>query len=481
MQGDAAKMVLTDQEYFTSYEDLEIHRLMIQDGPRMTAYGSAIAQNPHLFLGKTVMDVGSGTGVLSLMAARAGAKRVHAVEASNTAGLIEKVAAANGYADIITVHKCRVEDLDLPGVTVDVMISEWMGFYLLHESMLNSVLIARDRFLSAGGAMFPSEARLYCCPTALPALYREQVDFWDSVAGFDMSAIGDAVVTGKTRKPEVCRVKEEDLLAKPVCFKVFNLRWMAEADLSHFSEDVFVDIAKDGRYDGVCVWFECDFDGKDYDEEGAEFGELVTLATGPLAPPTHWKQTVIVFGARGGDLSGDSDDSVTSIAEKSSKTSDKNDVSDDHLNSIGSTNGCYRNSSDRINLVSPEDNSLTGNSCKRLKTELNNFESVKCTLPKIKDSIKSPNSETKISPENQESLMDSNSETPPKLPPFINVERDEVIGFRLQFSQSEDNVRHYCICLEMLDAECDPHPEGCGCSMPRCLIIAKLLEQELET
>ena len=44
---------------------------------------------------------------------------------------------------------------------VDIIISEWMGYFLLRESMLDSVLVARDRFLKPGGALYPSHARLY--------------------------------------------------------------------------------------------------------------------------------------------------------------------------------------------------------------------------------------------------------------------------------------------------------------------------------
>lgn len=59
----------------------------------------------------------------------------------------------------------KVEDLVLPNYTkVDVLVSEWMGFYLLHEGMLDSVLFARDRFLKYGGEMFPETAAIYIAP-----------------------------------------------------------------------------------------------------------------------------------------------------------------------------------------------------------------------------------------------------------------------------------------------------------------------------
>ncbi len=53
-----------------------------------------------------------------------------------------------------------IETVSLPE-KVDIIISEWMGYFLLRESMLDSVLVARDRFLKPGGALYPSHARLY--------------------------------------------------------------------------------------------------------------------------------------------------------------------------------------------------------------------------------------------------------------------------------------------------------------------------------
>ena len=63
-------------EYFSSYESLPVHKLMLTDKPRMASYKNFIEKNAHLFKNKVVMDVGAGTGILSLFVARAGAKKV---------------------------------------------------------------------------------------------------------------------------------------------------------------------------------------------------------------------------------------------------------------------------------------------------------------------------------------------------------------------------------------------------------------------
>lgn len=58
-----------------------------------------------------------------------------------------------------------MEDVKLPNdERVDIIISEWMGFYLLHEGMLDSVIYARDKFLKPEGSMFPESATVYVAP-----------------------------------------------------------------------------------------------------------------------------------------------------------------------------------------------------------------------------------------------------------------------------------------------------------------------------
>lgn len=105
----------------------------------MTAYYDAIRLNAkEHFEGRIVMDVGAGTGVLSIWAAQAGAARVYAVEATAVAGHAEQLVAAQGLSNKITVLRGRVEDIQLPE-KVDVILSEWMGYFLLRESMVQSV------------------------------------------------------------------------------------------------------------------------------------------------------------------------------------------------------------------------------------------------------------------------------------------------------------------------------------------------------
>jgi protein arginine N-methyltransferase 3 len=88
--------------YFQSYAYNDIHEQMLKDTIRTDAYRDFIYLNKPLFQGKTVMDVGCGTGILSMFAARAGAKRVIAIDNSTVIQKARKNAAENGLDHIIT-------------------------------------------------------------------------------------------------------------------------------------------------------------------------------------------------------------------------------------------------------------------------------------------------------------------------------------------------------------------------------------------
>ncbi|CAE8621658.1 unnamed protein product, partial [Polarella glacialis] len=118
------------------YDWLGIHEEMLRDRVRVNAYRDAILGNRWAFEGRTVLEVGCGTGILSMFAAQAGAAVVYAVDAEpSCVEMTRRVAEANGLGSIIRPVVGRVEAIDLP-CKVDIIISEWMGYFLLYENML---------------------------------------------------------------------------------------------------------------------------------------------------------------------------------------------------------------------------------------------------------------------------------------------------------------------------------------------------------
>ena len=274
--------------YFSSYENVDVHRLMLSDRARTECYRKAMLENRSLFEGKTVIDVGAGTGILSLFAAEAGARKVYAIEASNVSSIAKNIVKQNNMESVIEVFSCQVEDCILPTTEkVDILISEWMGFYLLHESMLSSVILARDKFLKKSGSMFPCEARLYTCPCNLQEFYKKEIQFWDDVYGYDFSVVKQLALQSKQGSPQIMLVDNSELLSTPELLKCFDLMSVCLEDVKNFQTKCFVSSSCKNVCRGVVLWFDCGFPSPDNQE--------IVLSTAPNSMSTHWKQTVLIL------------------------------------------------------------------------------------------------------------------------------------------------------------------------------------------
>ncbi|KAK8849623.1 hypothetical protein IAR55_004958 [Kwoniella newhampshirensis] len=317
------KMVERDDDthYFHSYEENDIHEIMLKDTVRTVSYARFILSNPKVFKGAVVMDVGCGTGILSMLAAKAGAKHVYAIEASGLAVKARENIAKNGLANIITVIQGKVEDIELPVERVDVIVSEWMGYMLLYESMLDSVLVARDRFLAPTGLMAPSQTRLVLSAITGDRVWKERVEFWNSAYGFDLSTMqGPQFGEGSTEivdKEEVvtneaivrdinshsATIKSLDFhspfvlkstTSSPTTVRAFLTHFdtffshRSGAGKSHVPPEVDVQILpfSDDEYTAPV---------KPLQPKEGEDGVEVSFTTGPRGKYTHWKQVVFLL------------------------------------------------------------------------------------------------------------------------------------------------------------------------------------------
>ena len=152
--------------YYGSYSSFHIHEEMLKDTVRTRTYQRAIMDNPNDFKDKIVLDIGAGTGILSIFAARAGAKHVYAIEFAEIAIFAQEIVRKNGLQDKITVIKGKMEEVELPVPQVDIIISEWMGYFLLYESMLDSgkssILV-----IEVGNLLLICTVQIVCNPKAL--------------------------------------------------------------------------------------------------------------------------------------------------------------------------------------------------------------------------------------------------------------------------------------------------------------------------
>ena len=178
-----------EQHYFSSYDHYSIHEEMLQDTVRTLSYRNAIVQNKELFKGKVVLDVGCGTGILSMFAAKNGAKHVIGVDMSSIIELAQKIVDLNGLSDKITLLRGKLEDITLPVDKVDIIISEWMGYFLLFESMLDTVLYARDRYLVPGGLILPDKCSLHLAGLEDAEYKDEKLNYWLDVLWVRLLAV----------------------------------------------------------------------------------------------------------------------------------------------------------------------------------------------------------------------------------------------------------------------------------------------------
>mmetsp|Transcript_10204 Transcript_10204/g.12380 ORF Transcript_10204/g.12380 Transcript_10204/m.12380 type:complete len:340 (-) Transcript_10204:154-1173(-) len=274
----AAEDMTSKDYYFDSYSHFGIHEEMLKDEVRTRAYMNAIEQNRHLFKDKVVLDVGCGTGILSMFAARAGARLVIGIECSSIIDQATKIVEANGFSDAVTLIKGKVEEVELPVDKVDIIISEWMGYFLLYESMLDTVLFARDKWLAQGGLMLPDKAVLNICAIEDADYKAEKIDFWSSVYGFNMSVIKDIAIT----EPLVDVVEGKAVISNTVPILSLDLLVCSKEDCD-FESNFKLTCTRDDFCHAFVAYFDCAF---------TQVHKPIAFSTSPFATYTHWKQTV---------------------------------------------------------------------------------------------------------------------------------------------------------------------------------------------
>ncbi|KAF9068611.1 S-adenosyl-L-methionine-dependent methyltransferase [Rhodocollybia butyracea] len=321
-----------DSHYFESYGANDIHAVMIQDTVRTSTYARYILSTPSVFEDATVLDVGCGTGILSLFAARAGAARVFAVDASDIAVKAEKIIRRNNLDNIITVIRGKIEDIQLPdGVKVDVIISEWMGYALLYESMLDSVLVARDRFLKPEGVMAPSQSKMMLGLCDASEIVKDRIIFWNDVYGFDMTTMAEDLYD----EAIIDVVGPQTMLSAPCVVKDLHLSSITSRQLDFSSSFKLIStVDRRSKVTAFILYFDTFFTasgnpvspetevqvvGKDEavvaevwplggrhgpqrrmsqrakkDPVESELPKVTSFSTGPKSIPTHWKQTLFL-------------------------------------------------------------------------------------------------------------------------------------------------------------------------------------------
>jgi len=207
-----------------------------------------------------VVDLGTGTGILALASARAGAKTVYAIEASAIAGAAEAMFQRNGFADRIQVVRGWSTQVTLPE-QANVLVTETIGQDPFDEDIAEYMLDARSRFLAPDARVIPSAMRVWALPVSVPEnklapwhFTPDATSRWHDDYGFDFSALLEAApVTPLHLQLKTAVAREFPALAEPVM--------VANIDVSQpFSSAIdavfdFVATAA-GRLNGILIYFD---------------------------------------------------------------------------------------------------------------------------------------------------------------------------------------------------------------------------------
>jgi SAM-dependent methyltransferase len=251
---------------------LAYHRALIDDPARLHAWDRAI--RAVVRPGDVVLDAGAGTGVLAMLAAKAGA-RVHAVESTPIAALARELVARNGLTDRVTVHQADLLEID-PIEPVDVVLCDLIGRFV-PDGTMHEAAGAAGRWLRRGGRFLPAEVRLFVAPIGDVALPEIDAFRWP-LKGLDLSpALGIAEAT-----PYQVWLDPAALLGPAVLFAT-----LTPPDVpAEITATMALPTTRAGVLKGFAGWF------------SASLTPEIPLDTGP-GRPTFWGQVLWPVTERG--------------------------------------------------------------------------------------------------------------------------------------------------------------------------------------
>ncbi len=249
---------------------LAAYGLMADDAVRMGAYVEAMRRS--IRPGDIVLDIGTGPGVMALMACQMGASRVYALETNGSIEMARLAAARNGYANKICFLKKLSSEIDLPEVA-DVMGSDLRGQSPLHKEHIPSIVDARARLLKPGGIQLPARDQLFVGLSRDDVAYRGVRRPWlENDFGLDLSDGFVPVVNSIHRNSQRTNIS----LGTGQVWAEIDYTRVQSADVKGL---VTFDLPRGEGVNGLELWFE------------AEVCEGVRYNTGPGQPEQVYGRT----------------------------------------------------------------------------------------------------------------------------------------------------------------------------------------------
>jgi protein arginine N-methyltransferase 1 len=244
---------------------------MIADARRLAAYRRALRQVVRP--GATVLDLGTGSGVLALIACGFGAHRVIAVEPDDVIELARALALENGCVDRITFVHGKASALKLAR-RVDVMVSDVRGRLPFHGEGIAAILDARRRLLRRGGTLIPTRDTVYGALVRVRSIARLANPWRNNVAGLSMDAMWQMLANSA----QPARLARADLASAARRVAVLDFRSLETTSLdARLAWPVPQAVAAQG----LALWFD------------SQLAPGVTFSNAPGRPPLIYGQTVL--------------------------------------------------------------------------------------------------------------------------------------------------------------------------------------------
>jgi protein arginine N-methyltransferase 1 len=224
---------------------------MAADGVRIDAYSRAIAK--AVKPGDVVVDLGCGTGLMSLLALRAGARLVHGIEMNPAVWLARDVAAENGFADRFRAHHQSSFDVELEE-PVDVIVADLRGTSPLFDQNLAVLEDARRRWLKPGGVLVPAKDRMFVALVEMQAHRDFLEQGWTSIErhGFQAKAARTATLNSVYTDAEGTLFANQVLSeAKPWTEVEYGVPFVSAR-----SGTVELAVTRNATAHALAVWFE---------------------------------------------------------------------------------------------------------------------------------------------------------------------------------------------------------------------------------
>jgi hypothetical protein len=251
------------------FSSLNVQKSMLQDKVRNEAFKEAIFRNVKP--GDVVIDLGSGTGILAIWAAQAGAKKVYAIEETDVAEVAEAVIKENGFENVITVLKANSSEVTLPELA-DVLIAEIVGHFLFEEGIVEAISGARKSLLKCDARIIPTAASVFAAPAELNDEFNE-ISFWDSWKDPTLSTVRRSAANSAY----VETVGTTALVSTEA--RLFEIDFKTIEPACMNAESSFI-IGRDCSLDAIVGWFTLHLD------------DTADVDTSPWSVPTHWQQCV---------------------------------------------------------------------------------------------------------------------------------------------------------------------------------------------